>query len=576
MTLDRATLFPEPDLPDSQPLIAEGRALAGAWKVHKGAFMREKGFDCEADYKKAMADQGTVMSHAHMGFRDVRKSTEALSQIYAACDKRGARIDRFGITLDWSMGVRRDEREGQMQGTGMVLSSPDAFAALGAAAPAAPHFGDFVLGFPASVENVQGALSAGSTAIGNLGQYFTFRLPGHQDDIEPTAQTVKALGLIAAQDCQVLVHSNLDDGFAAVFRDLGSVLGAALVEKYIVEDLIGAALVHCYGHHFTDPVRRLAFHLALRKVSSNPGTMVYGNTVAYRGTRAENYASLANYLSIDVAAQIIAPSGHAINPVPVSENERIPDADEIIDAQCFAARMIDHAAQGANLIDTAPAEHLADQIVPAAELFKTNLLKGFENAGIDTANPFEMLLAIRRIGGKKLEDMYGATPPAVTSPLVEELEEHKIHHFGQVSAQEKRAIDAQDLCVLTATTDVHEHGKMVLDEVLGELGVRVIDGGVSIDAEVLIGEAIATRPDAIALSTYNGVALTYARNLKQAMDQANLNIPILIGGRLNQIPEGSNTSLPVDVSGKLRQEGFVVCEKIEDAVPALIEIKEKT
>src|ERR1700675_1163805 len=58
------------------------------------------------------------------------------------------------------------------------------------------------------------ALVAGTTAIGNLGQYFTFRLPYWDDDIATTEATVTALGLIAAQDVEILVHSNLDDGFA--------------------------------------------------------------------------------------------------------------------------------------------------------------------------------------------------------------------------------------------------------------------------------------------------------------------------------------------------------------------------
>ena len=49
-------------------------------------------------------------------------------------------------------------------------------------------------------------------------------------------------------------------------------------------------------------------------------------------------------------------------------------------------------------------------------------------------------------------------------------------------------------------------------------------------------------------------------------------MPVLIGGRLNQVPKGSNTSLPVDVSAELAEAGAVVCREIEDAVPALIAI----
>ena len=60
-----------------------------------------------------------------------------------------------------------------------------------------------------------------------------------------------ALTLLAAQEEEVLVHSNLDDGFAGLFTDLASVLGFVLIEKEIIEGLLGANLSHCWGHHFS-------------------------------------------------------------------------------------------------------------------------------------------------------------------------------------------------------------------------------------------------------------------------------------------------------------------------------------
>jgi methylmalonyl-CoA mutase cobalamin-binding subunit len=583
----RSTVFSKSELPDASDLLAKGRALARDWQMTPGAFLKACGHPSEADYKRAMTAQGRTMRHAHMGFRDFEKSRRAWIEIYEACAERGVQVDRIGITLDWSMGVCRANREGQMRGTGLVLGGPEEFAALTRGAAAAPHFGDFVLGFPAAVENTQAALAAGSTSIGNLGQYFTFRLPGDADDIAATSATLTALGLIAAQNSEVLVHSNLDDGFAAVFADLSSVLGAALVEQYIVEELIGAPLAHCYGHHFTDPLRRMAFHLALGEISTRPGTMVYGNTVSYRGNRAENYASLAHYLAVDIAAQRMVPSGHAVNPVPVSENERIPDIAEIIDAQCFAARMIEQGADFDPLMDLTAALAISARILEGAARFKTNLLSGFENAGLDIRNPFEMLLVLRRIGGKRLEEMYGAgaknrhalhgrralvVSPLVASPLVEELEALCAAHLGKVSATDRAGLAARNLTVLVAATDVHEHGKMVLDRTLETLGVRVIDGGVSTDADALARLAAGHKPDAIAVSTYNGIALTYVRQLNQELAHLGVNIPVLIGGKLNQIPDGSNTSLPVDVTAKLGGEGAIVCAEIEDAVPALLEL----
>ena len=70
------------------------------------------------------------------------------------------------------------------------------------------------------------SLGAGATSIGNLGQYFTFRQPEWDDDVTTTAETVKALALIASQPQSIIVHSNLDDGFAATFRDAACAFGA--------------------------------------------------------------------------------------------------------------------------------------------------------------------------------------------------------------------------------------------------------------------------------------------------------------------------------------------------------------
>ena len=342
--LARATILPEPDLPDGAGLLDDGRAMAKDWQVGPSPFLEHHGVASEADFKRRCMAQSRVMRHAQIGFRDPEKSRRAYGEIWSACDAAGESVDRYGLCLDWAMGYPLERRREGPRGTGMMLEGPEEFAALTREAPAAPHFGDFVLGFPGAVANTCWALAAGSTAIGNLGQLFTFRLPDWDDDVTSVAETVKALGLIAAQPVDVLVHANLDDGFAATFSDLASCLGAALIERHIVEDLIGGKMAHCFGHHFSEPVPRLAFHLALADGATTPGSMIYGNTTSYRGEEAQNYASLSSYLLTDILGQMTKPTGHAINPVPVTENERIPDIDEVVAAQLFAGRLIEQAA----------------------------------------------------------------------------------------------------------------------------------------------------------------------------------------------------------------------------------------
>jgi methylmalonyl-CoA mutase cobalamin-binding subunit len=60
--------------------------------------------------------------------------------------------------------------------------------------------------------------------------------------------------------------------------------------------------------------------------------------------------------------------------------------------------------------------------------------------------------------------------------------------------------------------------------------------------------------DALLLSTHNGMALEYARQLKQLLDDASLSTPVIIGGVLNQKVE--THALPVPVIDELKALGM--------------------
>jgi hypothetical protein len=512
------------------------------------------------------------MQHAHIGFRDVNRTIEAIREVHGRCAESGVTVDRFGITLDWSMGYPEAMRAKASRGTGIVLSGPEDFARIINASPAAAHFGDFMLGLPGAVENTRAAVAAGATAIGNLGQYFTFRLPYWDDDVATTEATVTALGLLAAQPAEILVHSNLDDGFAGLFIDMACALGMVLIEKHIVEDLIGARASHCYGHHFSDPLSRAAFHAALVRVSDTPGTMIFGNTVAYQSTPAGNYASLASYLLADILAQGRWPSGHAINPVPVTENQRIPDVDEIIDAQTFAHRLTLHAPFYDPVFDWARVEEMADVLVEGGRRFAASVLAGLAERGVPTGDPAALMLAIRRMGPKRMEHLFGpgalnerGRKPLIHAEWARELNDMAL---DWVAGQGPLA-PTKPLKVCIGTTDVHEHGKYLVEQALEGLGVEPVDAGVAVDPENLVACAVDNGADVIAISTYNGVALSYAAAVKEETQKRGLVLPILIGGRLNQIPKDSNSGLPVDVTREIADLGCKPCAGLDDMLAAL-------
>lgn len=579
--LTRQQLLPEPELPASPELLAAGRRLAQSVTVGACPFLTAYGVASEADYKRCRAAERAIMLHAQIGYRSLDRSRRAYAEICERVAAAGYRVDRYGICLDWSMGYPASHRGGMPRGTGLILASPEEFVALTGSAPVAPHFGDFVIGTPAAVENTSAALAAGATSIGNLGQYFTFRLPRWHDDVATTAATVTALALCAAQPVEVLIHSNLDDGFAALFTDLACTIGAVLIERYLVEELIGGHVSHCYGHTFAEPLTRLATQRALAQVTATPGSMIYGNTTIYGEEPVANYANLASYLLVDIAGQLARPTGHALNPVPVTEALRIPEIGEIVDAHLFANRLVERAAGFMPLVDFDAADRTAQRLVEGGMRFRDRVLAGLAGAGIDTRNPFELLLALRRAGARRLEELFGpgqldaeafrGREPVVRATTVAALEARGAALAGRLSDAERAEVRRSGLAACITCTDVHEYGKLLLEAALRSLGVRLIDGGVSADPDAVVAAALAGRADLIAVSTYNGVALSYLRALRAELARAELELPIFIGGKLNQVPDDGLASMPIDVSAQLRSLGAFVCFRVEDMLAELVD-----
>jgi len=575
--LDRSSIIPEKELPDSSALLDEARSLSKSATVGRCAFLSEFDVESESQYKTRLMASGDLMFHAQFGFRSFEKSRRAYAEIAEKISDEGYRLDRYGICLDWSMGYPAAERNSRPRGTGLVLESLENFVELTQQAPVAPHFGDFVIGTPASVENTVAALAAGSTCIGNLGQYFTFRMPHWDDDVFTAKETLKALALCASQPTEVLVHSNLDDGFAALFCDMACALGAVLIEQYIVEELIGCRVSHCYGHVYSDPVTRFAFQRALAQVTNTPGSMVYGNTTIFVSQEVENYANLASYLLVDICAQRSIPTGHALNPVPVTEALRIPDIDEIVDAHLFANRLAERSTGYESLFNLEVVDDTAGQLVKGARRFKDRVLEGLQAAEIDITDPLEMLLAVRRIGAKRLEEMFGPgqessgvlrnRTPVVRAKTVAALEAQGDGLVGRISEGVKNAIADAELIGCVTSTDVHEYGKILVESVLDQLGVRVIDGGVCADPGVVVG--LAEGADFIAVSTYSGVALEYARALREEMERIELDVPVFLGGKLNQVDDSSESGMPEDASRELQAMGIVTCSDVEEMLEAL-------
>ena len=104
MTLCRHSIFPEEQLPDAKELVTKGRDLAGSVMVGSSAFLSSNNVSCESEYKWHCANRSEVMAHSQIGYRAPDKTKRAYKEIWEASGDKGARVDRYGICLDWSMG----------------------------------------------------------------------------------------------------------------------------------------------------------------------------------------------------------------------------------------------------------------------------------------------------------------------------------------------------------------------------------------------------------------------------------------------------------------------------------------
>jgi methylmalonyl-CoA mutase cobalamin-binding subunit len=130
--------------------------------------------------------------------------------------------------------------------------------------------------------------------------------------------------------------------------------------------------------------------------------------------------------------------------------------------------------------------------------------------------------------------------------------------------------------ILIASSDVHEHAIMIINQLLSEAGADMVNLGAEVNPHEIAAKARAQNVEAILISTHNGMALDYAKRLRDELQKQRLKIPVVLGGILNQKVESQ--ALPVDVSVDLKEIGFYPCPRLEGKFRNLLEynLKPKT
>jgi methylmalonyl-CoA mutase cobalamin-binding subunit len=571
-------LIPE-ELPSGADVVAAGRERARGLDVGRSLYVERRDAPSDRALKERYREDGTLSTYINLGYKTWTETAEALRDLLDAGHRHGFRLDRVSLIPDRRMGLPDDLRARAHEETGIMMYTAEDWRGAARDVDVQPVWNDHNIWSPNAVANTTELIQAGVGYIGSLAQQ-NYGYPMWDDDVEQLRRGVEALGMLAERrDDGLVVEAYIEDGYCASFHDLATSLGWCLFHRYICEELIGAPHSQSYGSTFTNPVRKQAFGLALDAINVHrvPPSFTHGDTNSFEldDHFDRNAATVMADVFYTVLRERAFPTGGALHATPVSEAVRIPTVDELVQSLLIVDEASRRADEYLPLMDWRPVLELRDRIVEGGRRFFDRVITGLGDLGVHTRDPLQLILATRRLGGSKLEELFGAGEPdpgyprgfapVVPSDTLLRLLRRRDEVLEALTARGRP--DLSGFKVATASGDVHEYGLFVVSSVLEQLGARVIDLGTSVTAEALAKVAAEADVDAVCMSTYNGMALSLGRELLDEVRHRGLRAQVFLGGRLNQDLHGESAA---DVRPQLAAAGVVPCDTVDDMVRTLV------
>lgn len=573
-------LIPE-DLRDGNEIVREAKEKAAKIPLGTARYVEEHGVGSDREFKERCRDDGTITTYINLGYKTWAETREALREILDAGKRRKFRLDRVSLIPDRRMGLPPGLREQALEETGIMMYSDEDWQGAARDLPVMPIWNDHNVGSPAAEINTEALIRAGFGYIGSLAQH-QYGYPLWDDDVVQMERAVAAVAMIAQKRPQgVVLESYVEDGFCASFHDLATSLGWCKFHRYIAEDLIGAAHSQSYGSTFSDPIRKQAYGLAMDAINTNrvPPSFTHGDTNSF-GVDEDfdrNAVIVATDVMYTIARELKHPTGGAVHATPVSEATRIPTVEELIESLVIVNEAEQRARACPDIIDWQPIYEMRDRIVAGGEQVFQNILRGLRELGVDIRDPLQLLLATRRLGAETIEELFNAGVPDSSYPRGFAPVEPSDTLVRLMRAKEKVVKelrgdgDLPDLSgvrIVAASTDIHEYGLFVLVAALNECGAQVTSLGTSVQTADIAKVAVETAADAVAVSTYNGMALSVGRQVRDELRSRGVQPELYLGGRLNEDTEEGEAS---DVRPHLAAEGINPCDSVADMVNGLRE-----
>jgi methylmalonyl-CoA mutase cobalamin-binding subunit len=402
---------------------------------------------------------------------------------------------------------------------------------------------------------------------------YVWDYPYSHDDVAQVIEVVKALGIMASKrEDGAIIITYVGDGIPGQLLDHVSEVGYVLLEKYVADDLCGAAYAAALGGVHSYIPAKLATWLALNdtlKSDHSVLTFYQGNTLEPTDDFEANYGLVVSDFIPFAILERKHKTGVAYTVNPVTECMRVPTLQEIKEAYsaCIVALQKALEYEEAKMLDDSHINQLRSMLVREGRQFSQNALKKLSQMGVDINDPLQVLLAVRRLGGRKLEEMAhpGERDPSRPRGFVPFLPTDLIKQPLKDLDRITRAIRSERLGdavkgkkFVIGSTDTHEYGLFVVNGLLNTFGSMVVNGGVDLDAEQILDLAAEEGTPYIAVSTHNGLCLDWGRHLMEVAKQRSQHVKVFMGGRLNAIVE--DVTEPIDVSDRLSKLGITPCK----------------
>lgn len=567
------SLIPK-DYPDGNALVQEGRELGKKIPRHKNRFLRETGYESWEEYCVDCHKQGKETFQLLVGLSTLEEQVDAIKQIGEFHKRTGFEVRCIEDCPSSLVALPKEYWEGVPKPTSFIMEKEEDWMVQAEAAGVDVCWGDWQLSSPNNLKTTEYAIKAGTSRVDNFSQLI-WEFTGYYDEKNRFSDMCRSLGMLA--ETGVCAGSYPEDGIAGYFMDISSMLGYVMLEHYIIEDLCGAHHVLAYGGLMPDILPRMAFGMACEKLYGGKDKLFLVN---YNGstTTQWNHDIEANYAvgALEMLMEAIINKKYDLavphRPVSITEAVRVPTLEELLNISKCGLGAITRAEEWMNFIDFSKFEEMCDLLIEKGEIFYHNMMNAFEEAGINTKDPLELIMILKHIDPNRMErefhgsiEEFGEFRPYVPSVMfnktmgmcAKEVENLNAKGYGNMMNGNK---------VICVSADGHVYGLLLIESIWKQMHADVVNGGTNVEAAEVLDLADEEGTDLIAISLHNGQCLDYAKQIVEVAKRRGKKYRIAMGGVLNSMLPGYTE--PVDVSDLINEMGLCASNDFEVQINA--------